>query len=364
MACDVVSSPFQEASAFEDDWQKAVGDASHGSGGGLDLIAEFNAACDTNTTAFDDNASSGLGHGNGIDPHLLHSATASPEPNSDIFDPGFQDPFSSYPDFNQPTPANTPYFHHPTQIPMVPVFASPVLRNSLHRRSVSEPPESFPHHHHQPQRPHFLPSGPPMTFTRDGHFLGQPKPQHPTSRAMKNASKGKAPYRGQPYAVKGAPPPGPARYEFRQPRSHAQTIGPGGPTSMPRGVYTPGPPPPPPLQRAYTTSRVCTPAPSPVFEPVGASPGVIDPVLKGLAVEEKKVVAIPVEELRSLITEAVRKAVQGIEAGKKGDDCGDLKGLSDAVAGGGDEDEIVVASVETRDVAAESVEGGGMSMEL
>ena len=32
---------------------------------------------------------------------------------------------------------------------------------------------------------------------------------------------------------------------------------------------------------------------------------------------EKRVVSVPVDELRSMITEAVRKAVEGIEAAKK-----------------------------------------------
>lgn len=39
------------------------------------------------------------------------------------------------------------------------------------------------------------------------------------------------------------------------------------------------------------------------------SPGVIDPALMG----EKRFVSVPVDELRAMITEAVKKAVEGIE---------------------------------------------------
>lgn len=345
MACNLISSPFHETSAFEEDWQKAVGVSSDV--GGLDLIADFNAACDNNATAFDSSAAPG----NGIDPQLLNSAAPSPDQSSDIFDQGFSHNDFSYPDFNQPTPVNTPYFHSmeaPFATP-APMFAASPLRNQLHRRSVSEPPDAFPHHHHHLES-HFLPAGPTMTLTRDGHYLGQPKPQNHGPRLMKSLPKNK-PYRSQPYAVKGSPQRSNAdRYNFRNPRPqpvHAHTIG---PTSMPRAPYMASPPPPSqhPMQGACTTSRVCTPAPSPVHDTMAASPVAINPTLRTVT-PEKKFVSIPVDELRMLITEAVKKAVDGTEAARKNEGGGLVDGAADAGGENGDEDEIVVASVEGRD---------------
>lgn len=340
MACDIITSPFHETSAFEEDWQKAVND--HNNTGDLGLIAEFNASCDNNTVAFDDNTSTS------IDPQLLSSAAPSPEPSTNIFDQAFntQDDFN-YPDFNQPTPANTPYFHA-AEASHAPLFASSPLRNQLHRRSVSEPPEAFPHQH---IAPHFIPAGPPMTLTRQGHYLGQPKPQRPGPRLMKSLPKSGKACRGYPYAGRGRAPPPPSplpqhHYNTRHSRPqpvHAHTIG---PTSMPAGEYMPSPPLPPPPQQVYS-SRVCTPAPSPPLEMMAASPGAIDPVLKATT-PERKIVSIPVDELSSMITDAVRKAIEGIAAGKKGDDSA---AVSEAAGAGAemevvDEDENVVASVE------------------
>ena len=285
----------------------------------------------------------------GIDPQLLNAQTASPEPADDIFNKAFSQDGFAYPDFNQPTPTNTPYFHsvETSCAPVAPLFASSPLRHQLHRRSVSEPPEGFPHHHHH-ARPLFVPSGPPMTFTRAGHYLGQPKPQHPPPRMMTSLPKNKT-CRSGPYGVKNRPQSARAqpqsRYDLRRERPqpvHAHSIG---PTSMPQGSYVPGTPP---AQQVFVTSRVCTPAPSPVRETMVASPGPIDPVLRG-ATLEKEVVSIPVDELRSMITEAVRKAVESVEAAKKtvAEDGAQQYTAGDAEVP--DEDEIVVASVEGAD---------------
>lgn len=67
---------------------------------------------------------------------------------------------------------------------------------------------------------------------------------------------------------------------------------------------------------------------------------------------EKKVVSIPVDELRSMITEAVRKAVEGIEAAKKSEEGCLISDTARAGAQAVDEDEIVVASVEGREADA------------
>ena len=353
MAVDIASSPFHETSAFEDDWQKAV-NHNDPNLGGLDLIADFNASCDSNTNAFDDNATTD----NGIDPQLLSSTpAASPGQSADIFD----DPFGgngdefAYPDYNQPAPVNTPYFHSvaekPCAPPVAPMFASP-LRNQLHRRSVSEPPEGALHHHQPPPSSYFIPSGPPMTLTRSGHFLGQPKPQHSSQRGVKGAGRNK-PMRGQPYAVKNAhyqPPQPHHRFNMRRSKTQPLHMRNAPPTSMPHGIgnaTSPPPLPPQPPVHAYPHphSRVCTPAPSPHHQNTIAASPPIDPMLQQSMPPVNKVVSIPVDELRGMITEAVRKAVEGIDAAKKQERS---EMIGDSEGGAADEDKIVVASVEDR----------------
>ena len=73
----------------------------------------------------------------------------------------------------------------------------------------------------------------------------------------------------------------------------------------------------------------------------------IDPMLR-IATPEKKVVSIPIDELKSIITEAVRKAVEGIQAAKKEESISSQAADAEVGADAGDEDEIVVASVEER----------------
>jgi len=300
MACDVASSPFHETSAFEDDWEKCI--TGRPEIENLGLIADFNASCDSNVASFDQNNNSS-NDCNGIDPQLLNSVNGSPSGNTGSFDQdlGREDLFA-YPDYSQPTPANTPYFHNGATPHMQapPVFATP-LGSQHHRRSVSEPPEAFPHS--QPA-PRFMPGSQPVTFHRSGHYLGAPKPQ---VEKMKSLPRNKS-NRAHPYAG------GASRYPLR--RTHTQPVHarPVAPTSMPQPVFpgSHGPPPQFQLQpHQVISTRVCTPAPSPVREIV--SPGLLDPALMA----EKRVVSVPVDELRSMITEAVRKAVEGIEAAKK-----------------------------------------------
>ena len=80
---------------------------------------------------------------------------------------------------------------------------------------------------------------------------------------------------------------------------------------------------PPPPQLQYVSSRVCTPDASPAASPLHgqmASPVAIDPILRSSenGRGEGKTVAIPlaVDELRGMITEAVQKAIMGIQESK------------------------------------------------
>lgn len=353
MACDIASTPFYETSAFEEDWQTAV----HGGTDPdrLGLVAELNAASDNNAAVFDSNSMAT----NNIDPQLLDTAAASPDTTVNVFDQAFasQGEFV-YEDHSQPTPVNTPYFdsNQASIAPAAPIFASSPLRHQLHRRSVSEPPDNFQHNfqlHQQEAGAHFVPAGPPMTLTRAGHFLGQPKPQRLGPRIMKSLPKSKH-FRGQPYTTKNDVASQRMigeRYDFRQRRPqpmHAHTIG---PTSVPQEAYINNPTPAPqPLQHPHTTSRVCTPAPSPMHEGVVGSPGPIHPMFRAMT-PEKKVVSIPVEQLKSLIEDAVRKAVEGIETAKMLKAEGAVQDSAQAGAELVDEDDIVVASVESREGA-------------
>lgn len=88
----------------------------------------------------------------------------------------------------------------------------------------------------------------------------------------------------------------------------------------------------------------------------------IDPGLQA-ATREKKVVSIPIDELKSIITEAVRKAVEGIQAARKGESTSSQPADAEVGADAGDEDEIVVASVDERD-GFQDAEFEGASMEI
>ena len=77
----------------------------------------------------------------------------------------------------------------------------------------------------------------------------------------------------------------------------------------------------------------------------------------------KKVVSVPVDELKNMITEAVRKAVEGIQAASKGETALTQSGATEDSTDAGDEDEIVVASVEERGEFQEA-ELEGTSMEI
>lgn len=78
---------------------------------------------------------------------------------------------------------------------------------------------------------------------------------------------------------------------------------------------------------------------------VVGSPGPIDSMLQTQMLE-KKVVAIPYDELKRMIEDVVRKAVEGVEAAKKTEADQVMSDAAHAGAENDGEDEIVVASVE------------------
>ncbi|KAK5725742.1 hypothetical protein LTR15_003932 [Elasticomyces elasticus] len=315
MACEIASSPFTEH-RIEDGWMKT---AEHGNG--FDALVEFN-------TTFGE----GSNHGT-IDPHML-SNPPSPANSftSEFLIPGMDQTISPqasnglgiYPhDFGSP---HAPYYstdNHHTAGPSS--FTSSSMRHEF-RRSVSEPPGGLPI-----QRVQMHNSGPQMTFNRNGHFIGNLQP--PQLQRLKSLPKSKS-ARSQPYKTKMS---GQQRYQLRrtqtQPvRQHTA------PTSTPSMMAPPSSHPYPPAlgtafsphmvghqvfeplptvpeQRSYISSRVCTPTPDEVFG--GQSHQAIDPMLTAPPTpadrQDKAVtVALTVDQLKSMITEAVQKAVRGL----------------------------------------------------
>jgi hypothetical protein len=260
-----------------------------------------------------------------IDPQILNNAVSPKGRSSNIRstqdgegDNIIVDPAPKIEEFDQPSAASSPYFHpsneapYPTQATYIP-FA---LHSQIHRRSVSEPPAGIPSDHLHAYTAPIIPE-PALTFTRSGINIGMPKLHH-----NNRTTRSRHAHLPEPYpALK---PIGQERYHLR--RSHTQLVQ-NGPTSVPPTHsmhYTPSPqmmmmqqPLPTPVcggvRGPAVSSRVCTPAPSPLHQP-------LDPVQIGRhwmsspsGEEKRKAVMIPltVEELRGMITEAVQAVLSG-----------------------------------------------------
>lgn len=318
MSCEVAApagSPFAE-SIFEEEWKKCTGDDA----GVLDTIAQFNAG-------FRNDFVAGSNASGGVDPQLLSNASSpAATPNNTIkndetdidelfnFD---QVQSSAYPEVNNPvstaTAATPPYYHQSIETGTShnnnphPYHPSPLYHQYGHRRSVSEPPGGHP----TPQEQN-------ITFHRQGHLLGTP--------SMKSTTRAKG-HRRHPYLPLNAPASAKQQMRRTQTQQSAQLVR--APTSTPHQMMAPTQSyhprnemiPPQRLTGPFVSSRVCTPSPEP---PVRMDPTSIDPALArppGQQYEERKpTVAIPlaVEELKDMITEAVQKAVEAIEAAKGG----------------------------------------------
>lgn len=249
-----------------------------------------------------------------IDPQNLSNAGSPSYNPTATLTPDFT--IDTYPQEFASTPGS-PYFHSiehalggaaPSPPPS---FIPPHLSNQhqhLHRRSVSEPPDSslvhynlhHPHHHPHPHN-HGLPQQTsPIIFHRDGHPLGTPRSAAPAQKKTKQT-------RSQPYQSHQQRPqrhPTQSRYHLR--RAHTQHSERVPPTSAPvyggmnlnmnvgTGVDMPPaafphkqlhhPQPATPLDRDihFVSSRVCTPVPEAAPAPAavtGVGIGVIDPFL-------------------------------------------------------------------------------------
>ena len=324
MSCQVEPA----TSLFEEDWQRLGGDD-----GGLQSIAEFNAAFAK------DNEGDDGGLAFGIEPHAT-SHPGSPVVSTFLegTDLNFDSKFNldvgdveksdrpTYPEFSDTAIFSTPYFDHSTRNPPSnPLFRSPALDSQWNRRSVSEPPDGgFQHLHRSPPAP--PPSGGGVVLHRGGHFLGEPKHPHPEMQRLKSMTPRNRSVRSHhPYAPRAAPQT--HRHQLRR----ANTTQPGhpranlgtGPTSAPIPSAPPrhhmnvaGALPPPSMMNS--TTRVCTPSGSPAAGVVSPNVmGTIDPQLGETPIVsgENRVLSIPlaVEDLRSMIIEAVRSALRGME---------------------------------------------------
>jgi hypothetical protein len=365
MACEVAHSPFSEHRM------------GHPEETNLEAIADFNATFGNGTPSMG-------GHGSGINPQMLRNP---PTPNSDYgnaFNPNAMEhtlsPQSSSLENYSPTInfAGTPESYFPSiEHPPIP-FIPTSLRYETRRRSVSEPPEGLMHHHRYAGN-----ELPQITFHRGGHYLGAPQKQ----RSLKSVQKSRQGMRPHPY--KGKPSQEQqGRYQLR--RANTQPVRGPHPTSAPSSMPM-GPPPqpypdmhmmaPPPHQlrpvdplpvlpeHDYVSTRVCTPTPGP-SQPM-ASPSqqpMIDPLLMpspsiGSNAGENKTLSVPltVDELKMMITEAVQKAVKGLEEQKEDVVPTTEQDPTQAV------DAVQVAKVESVDAAGEniakSVEEGGLDVD-
>lgn len=311
MASDVANSPLPEG-LFDDSWNK-VGSSNNG----LDAIVDFNATFDQQNS-------------NTIDPNLTFSNPATPQrENQDAFNfnaasTGFDQTFSpaasyeAYPTTFNEVPSS-PYYSSVEMHPQ-PAYNPSPFRNerSGHRRSVSEPPG--------------MPDAPQVLFHRDQHYLGQsirgrpvPLKSLPRNKQLREYTHStRKATRNHPY-----PPAQPGFRPGMLQRAQTQPVRPmHPPTSVPMGIsmpqyippnyQRPHPQPEVMAEQQYgpaSSSRVCTPIP----EAVMSSPPFIDPALGVADVPansaKKPGVAIPVslEELKAIIFDAVREAINGKE---------------------------------------------------
>ena len=322
MSTPATASP-GSGSLFDDEWNSFGGDGSNDYEN-LDDLPNLDEILGRPPEACD------ASHGDSgvtINPQLLNGA-ASPDKHGELprspyngedVDNIFVGPVAKVESFEQTSAASSRYFHPSVEsfYSQAPYFQSP-LRNQLHRRSVSEPPtDMLAHYLHGPPMPPIQEA--PITFTRSGINLGTPKMHHGNRAA--NSKKPKHPHLQEPYP--SHKPGAQERYQLR--RAQTQPGRPG-PTSAPVMMHPLHHTPLPQmmmqqhLAQPYVvppqavTSRVCTPVPSPpqqFHSPVQIHPGLMGSPGPS---ERKKVVTISltVEELRGMITEAVKAALSGV----------------------------------------------------
>ncbi|KAK4630885.1 hypothetical protein CLAFUW4_02516 [Fulvia fulva] len=297
MSCEVANaSPFGDPN----EWGKV-----ESPGGGLDAIVNFNASFLRQD-------------GNTVDPQLFSNSPAPNEYHHSTYNvpsngldqtlSAEPSPFGDYPaDFNQaPSSPYFPSIEHPPQQ----IYHPSPLRNNAFRRSVSEPPGG-------PDLQQ--PGPPPMMFHREHHYLGKPMPRQAVQ--LKSLPKAKQqrphPYQRAHTRRVNVPEPGPP---FRPEHRRAHTSGGRtGPTSSPMMMmmqmphqqqYMPHAPMMQEPQQQFVSSRVCTPVPEmPQIDP--ALSGSSTPMPAYMHSSPRNAVSIPltVDELRSMIFEAVQKAV-------------------------------------------------------
>jgi len=245
------------------------------------------------------------------------------------FDPTLTPDFTpdNYPADINGAPA-APYFQSVEQPFGAPAFSLHLQNQHLHRRSVSEPPDgALLHHHQQHQPPH---PNAPVTFHRDGQLL------HITRGVTRPPSKRSKQSRAQPYQRSPRqPPPIQSRYHLRRAPTQPTHLP---PTSVPHGLPVGHPLQQQqmvphhvpfeqlPHQPQFISSRVCTPAPEAIDPFLGVSTqtpavanmgdhgrGAFEGQQNNMPIAESVVIRMGVQELRDLISEAVQKAVGGLQ---------------------------------------------------
>lgn len=331
MSCEVARSPFSEPAPSPFNTNTTI-NTNQNDKVDLSPMSEFNS--DFNSLHY-------------VDPQNLSNAgSPSYNPNTTLT-PDFTP--DAYPQDFGSTPGS-PYFQSIEQSFGAPFIPTQLPTQHLHRRSVSEPPDGSVMHH-------FPQLDSPVIFHRDGHNLGMPRSNAPQVKKLKASHV-------QPYqrSQRQQPPPQ-SRYQLRRAYTQSSRLP---PTSAPVGMNANTPPP---LQRMiqhrqrqgpfdhelqFVSSRVCTPAPEAVDPFLAASSAPVAPQatssghshVRGAGLPQdgvqghnelahkSVVIEMGVEELRALVTEAVQKAVEGLQVANKS-----------AESGTGDDvdDEIVVA---------------------
>lgn len=363
MACEVANSPFSEH-GYDEAW------SAGGNADGLDAIIDFN-------NSFNDasHASNGA-----VDPNTLSNP---PSPASD-----FANPFGGDADDNQaPAPAypsdlteapQTPYFQSiEQQKGSLPASTSATLRHEF-RRSVSEPPGGLPiHHRHVQGQPQVT-----TTFHRNGHFLGHSVPSAGIQK-LKSLPKNKPAHHSrnhsynkqhctrqsvrrcntQPGRPMQAPTSMPAPQAMMMPHPQPHPFPPAMGMSHPMLMAfepMPGLPENAPHTPRYLSSRVCTPAGSPqqVIDPMLTAPSPPTPGNVGLGIglvggqaQAAAGVTVPltVEELKTIIQEAVNQAVVNLDGAARSGTAGASETLVAEDLG----EEVLTAAVESGEGSAE-----------
>lgn len=307
--CEVsIGTPFADSS-FDESWLKP-NDEQHQD---LRAIQDFNNGFDANANGTIDPQ---LTFSNPNTPGGRHNAAYNASSNGLAETLGPESgAYGTYPTTDFGGNGTSGRFFQSIETTPAPAYQSLPPRNHPFRRSVSEPPGG-------PGMPPPPPPQLPMTFHRDNHYLGQPQePEEAQPMSLKSLPKNKQ-QRRHPYPQHKIAKGGYEQLRPEHRRTQTQPVYPYAPTSAPVHMQATPQYMPHAMMRGYpyNSARVCTPSPGAGM--VQSPPQMIDPALSAPSTpsEAKQQtnnkpssaisISLTVEELRSLIVEAVQQAVE------------------------------------------------------